>query len=98
MAKRLRHYLARGEKKYIDKSLLEEYNRLAKEKSELRRRFNSEYKELEGIITLVDDVPAETEEQVETTSRDYELPIKSYEELTPEEKQKRTRRETSKNI
>lgn len=77
-----------GRKKYIDKSLLEEYNRLAKEKSELRRRFNSEYKELEGIITLVDDVPAETEEQVETTSRDYELPIKSYEELTPEEKQK----------
>lgn len=75
-------------KKHIDKSLLEEYNRLAKEKSELRRRFNSEYKELEGIITLVDDVPAETEEQVETTSRDYELPIKSYEELTPEEKQK----------
>lgn len=77
-----------GRKKYIDKSLLEEYNRLAKEKSELRRRFNSEYKELEGIITLVDDVPSETEEQVETTSRDYELPIKSYEELTPEEKQK----------
>lgn len=36
----------------------------------------------------MDDVPAETEEQVETTSRDYELPIKSYEELTPEEKQK----------
>ena len=77
-----------GRKKYIDKSLLEEYNRLAKEKSELRRIFNSEYKELEGIITLVDDVPSETEEQVETTSRDYELPIKSYEELTPEEKQK----------
>ncbi len=77
-----------GRKKYIDNSLLEEYNRLAKEKSELRRRFNSEYKELEGIITLVDDVPTETEEQVETTSRDYELPIKSYEDLTPEEKQK----------
>lgn len=77
-----------GRKKYIDNSLLEEYNRLAKEKSELRRKFNSEYKELEGIITLVDDVPAEEEEQVETTSRDYELPIKSYEDLTPEEKQK----------
>lgn len=77
-----------GRKKYIDKSLLEEYNRLAKEKSELGRKFNSEYKELEGIITLVDDVPTEEEEQVETTSRDYELPIKSYEDLTPEEKQK----------
>lgn len=77
-----------GRKKYIDKSLLEEYNRLAKEKSELRRRFNGEYKELEGIITLVDDVPTEEEEQVETTSRDYELSIKSYEELTSEEKQK----------
>ena len=77
-----------GRKKYIDNSLLEEYNRLAKEKSELRRKFNSEYKELEGIITLVDDVPTEEEEQVETTSRDYELPIKSYEDLTPEEKQK----------
>ena len=77
-----------GRKKYIDNSLLEEYNRLAKEKSELGRKFNSEYKELEGIITLVDDVPTEEEEQVETTSRDYELPIKSYEDLTPEEKQK----------
>ena len=77
-----------GRKKYIDNSLLEEYNRLAKEKSELGRKFNSEYKELEGIITLVDDVPTEEEEQVETTNRDYELPIKSYEDLTPEEKQK----------
>ena len=42
-----------GRKKYIDNTLLEEYNLLASEKSKLQKRFNSEYKELEGITALI---------------------------------------------
>lgn len=77
-----------GRKKYIDNTLLEEYNLLASEKSKLQKRFNSEYKELEGITSLIQGTPEVTENTEMVTTREYELPIRSYEELTPEEKQK----------
>lgn len=77
-----------GRKKYIDNTLLEEYNLLASEKSKLQKRFNSEYKELEGITSLTQGTPEVTENTEMVTTREYELPIRSYEELTPEEKQK----------
>ena len=79
-----------GRKKYIDNTLLEEYNLLASEKSKLQKRFNSEYKELEGITALIQNTPEVTENTEMVTTREYELPIRSYEELTPEEKQKET--------
>lgn len=77
-----------GRKKYIDNTLLEEYNLLASEKSKLQKRFNSEYKELEGITSLTQGTPEVTENTEMVTTREYELPIRGYEELTPEEKQK----------
>ena len=77
-----------GRKKYIDNTLLEEYNLLASEKSKLQKRFYSEYKELEGITSLTQGTPEVTENTEMVTTREYELPIRSYEELTPEEKQK----------
>lgn len=77
-----------GRKKYIDNTLLEEYNLLASEKSKLQKRFYSEYKELEGITSLIQGTPEVTENTEMVTAREYELPIRSYEELTPEEKQK----------
>lgn len=77
-----------GRKKYIDNTLLEEYNLLASEKNKLQKRFYSEYKELEGITLLTQGTPEVTENTEMVTTREYELPIRSYEELTPEEKQK----------
>lgn len=79
-----------GRPKYIDNSLLEEYNLLAEQKKSLRSRFNNEYKALENITSLVKTSPSEievsNEVQVEKP-KEYTIPlVKDYKDLTDEEK------------
>lgn len=78
-----------GRKKYIDKSLIEEYSLLAEQKRNLRKKITSEYKTLERISSVITPSNSKKEEVHNIQNIDYVLPtIKDYNELTIEEKQK----------
>lgn len=81
---------AEGRPKRIYKSLAEEYKQLVEQKNSMRKKFYSEYKDIENITTTV-NASAQINEEVKTATNnaEYILPtFKGYEDLTEEEKLK----------
>lgn len=81
---------AEGRPKRIYKSLAEEYKQLVEQKNSMRKKFYSEYKDIENITTTV-NASAKINEEVKTATKnaEYILPtFKGYEDLTEEEKSK----------
>lgn len=81
---------AEGRPKRVYKSLAEEYKQLAERKNSMRKKFYSEYKDIENITTTV-NASAQINEEVKTATNnaEYILPtFKGYEDLTEEEKLK----------
>lgn len=81
---------AEGRPKRIYKSLAEEYKQLVEQKNSMRKKFYSEYKDIENITTTV-NASAKINEEVKTATNnaEYILPtFKGYEDLTEEEKLK----------
>ena len=81
---------AEGRPKRIYKSLAEEYKQLVEQKNSMRKKFYSEYKDIENITTTVNTSTQINEEvKTATNNAEYILPtFKGYEDLTEEEKLK----------
>ena len=73
---------AEGRPKRIYKSLVEEYKQLVEQKNSMRKKFYSEYKDIENITTTV-NASAKINEEVKTATKnaEYILPtFKGYED------------------